>query len=138
MQPCTSYCPPSRSPRESLGTNEYRVPHWVQKPSARPGCPSCPRPTGRLQSGLPQKRRPSGTCGLARIAAAGSPTGMRGMATTPAPSRPRVLPDFAETARAVVGDRTVELAGAVAAKVAVETVEPCGAAVSGAVPQTSQ
>ena len=41
MHPCTSYCPPTRSPRESLGTNEYRVPHWVQKPSARPGCPSC-------------------------------------------------------------------------------------------------
>jgi hypothetical protein len=63
---------------------------------------------------------------------------MRGMATTPAPSRPRVLPDFAETARVVVGDRPAELADAVAARVAVETADPCGAGGSGAVPQISQ
>src|SRR5882672_8258034 len=93
MAPCTSYWPPTRSPRDSLGMNEYRVPHCVQKPSARPGVPSLPRPTGLAQSVLPQNRLLSGTFGSLKIAAAGSPLGTRGIATTPAPRRPRALDD---------------------------------------------
>src|SRR6185369_16001452 len=134
MQPCTSYCLPTRSPRESLGTKEYRAPQWVQKPSVRPALPSRPRPTGLLHSGLPQNRWPSGTCGLVRIAAAGSPLGMRGIVTIPAPSRPRTLTDFDDDpARAVRPDRAVE------PTVAVEVATtPCRGSGAGAVPQTSQ
>src|SRR6476646_1516134 len=105
--PRTSYCPATRSPGESLGTNEYRVPHWTQTPSSSPDCPSRLRPTGFLQSGLPQYRRASGTCGSVITAVAGLRFGIRGSATIPAPSRPRVLAPrdnprrVARTARAV-------------------------------------
>jgi hypothetical protein len=65
------------------------------------------------------------------IAAAGSPFGMRGIATTPAPRRPRALADFDDPVRPVRADRAEPLwAAAVAAG-------SCGAVV-GAVPQTSQ
>ena len=65
-----------------------------QKPSVAPGCPSLPRPTGSLHSWLPQNRCRSGTCGSVRIAADGSPLGTGGIETTPAPRRPRPVPDF--------------------------------------------
>jgi hypothetical protein len=39
------------------------------------------------------------------IAATGSPLGTRGIATTPAPRRPRVLADFDDPLRTVRADR---------------------------------
>src|SRR3954469_17291001 len=130
MQPRTSYCPPTRSPRESLGTNENGVPHWVQKPSGRPGSPSRPRPTGVLQSELPQNRWPSGTCGSVRIALAGLPRGTGGTATTPAPSLPRVPAVLDDPVRADPRERGVDAIGAV------DVSTPFSGA--GAVPHTSQ
>ena len=132
MHPCTSYCPPTRSPRDSLGTNEYRVPHTVQKPSAGPGWPSRARPTGWWHSGLPQNRLASGTCGSVRMAAAGSPFGTGGIATIPAPRLPRALADGDDALRAVRTDGSEKSLRAVV----VDNV--CGATVSGAVPQMSQ
>src|SRR3954471_23392407 len=130
MQPRTSYWPPTSSPRQSLGTNEYGFPHDVQKPSVRPGCPSRERPTGWPHSELPQNLWPSGTCGSVRIALAGLPRGMGGTATTPAPRRPRALPDFDDPVAAVPRERGVEATGAV------DVNTPfCGV---GAVPHTSQ
>jgi hypothetical protein len=85
-----------------------------------------------LHSGLPQNRLPSGTCGLVMIAAAGSPFGMRGIATTPAPRRPRVLADFDDPLRAVRADRALGLLSALA------VAGGSGGGVVGAVPQTSQ
>jgi hypothetical protein len=67
------------------------------------------------------------------IAATGSPLGTRGIATTPAPRRPRVLVDLDDPLRAVRADRAdcaVESLRAVAAG-------SCAPA-AGAVPQTSQ
>jgi hypothetical protein len=77
------------------------------------------------------------------MAAAGLPFGTRGIATTPAPSRPRALEDLDDPVRAVPADRAVGrlaavlLAPAVAADVRVDGM---GAAPGGggAVPQTSQ
>jgi hypothetical protein len=124
--------------------NENRVPHWVQKPSVRPGFPSAPRPTGLPQSVLPQNLLPSGTFGSPRIAAAGSPRGTRGITTTPAPRRPRELDERDDPVRAVPVERAVGRLAAVgrdpAAAVAVDGAAPAGSAPggSGAVPQTSQ
>jgi hypothetical protein len=83
---------------------------------------------------------------LTIIAAAGSPFGMRGIATIPAPRRPRELVDRDDPVRA---DRAVEAVAAVAAVVAVLGVEAavrtegapaagCAPAGAGALPQTSQ
>jgi hypothetical protein len=132
MHPCTSYCPATRSPRESLGANEYRVPHWVQTPSGHPDWPSRARPTGLWHSRLPQNRLASGTCGSVMIAAAGSPFGTGGIATIPAPRRPRALADFDDLAGAICTDRAVELPRTVA------VAGICGPAVVGALPHTSQ
>src|SRR3954469_25728857 len=122
MAPWTSYWPPTTSPRESLGTNEYRVPHWVQKPSTRPGLPSPLRPTGLPQSVLPQNRLLSGTLGSVRMAAAGSPFGIRGIETTPAPRRPRVFAHLEAPVRAVPAERAVGRLAAVALEAAVAAV----------------
>jgi hypothetical protein len=83
---------------------------------------------------------------LTIIAAAGSPFGMRGIATIPAPRRPRELVDRDDPVRA---DRAVDAVAAVAAVVAVLGVEAavrtegapaagCAPAGAGALPQTSQ
>jgi hypothetical protein len=67
------------------------------------------------------------------IAALGLPFGTRGIATMPAPRRPRALDDRDDPVRAVRADgtdRAVDSLLAVAAG--------GGAAVAGAVPQTSQ
>jgi hypothetical protein len=90
---------------------------------------------------LPQNRLPSGTWGSVRIAAAGSPFGMRGISTIPAPRRPRLLDIVDDPVRAVRTDAVarlgaVEVEGADAGAVEVETA--CGAAGPGALPQTSQ
>jgi hypothetical protein len=66
------------------------------------------------------------------IAAAGSTFGMRGIATIPAPSRPRALADFDDLMRAVCTDRAFEPLQAVAID------GPCGAEVAEAAPQRSQ
>src|SRR5260221_13907850 len=86
-QPSTSYCPATSSPGASLGVNENWVPQRGQYPSASPGRPSLPRPTGRSQA--PQNRLLSGTCGSARTALAGSRAGTGGTSITPAPRLPR-------------------------------------------------
>jgi hypothetical protein len=80
------------------------------------------------------------------MAAAGSPFGIRGIATIPAPRRPRELVERDEPVRA---DRAVEAVAAVAAVIAVLGVEAAvrtegallagwTAAGAGAVPHTSQ
>jgi hypothetical protein len=94
-----------------------------------------------LQSGLPQNRLPSGTCGSVIIAAAGSPLGMRGMATIPAPSLPRELVDFDEPVRAVRAeraDRAEPLRAVAAGSCAPVAAAGSCAPAAGAVPQTSQ
>jgi hypothetical protein len=88
---------------------------------------------------------------LTIIAAAGSPFGMRGIATIPAPRRPRELVDRDDPVRA---DRAVDAVAAVAAVVAAAVVAVlgveaavrtegapaagCAPAGAGALPQTSQ
>jgi hypothetical protein len=79
------------------------------------------------------------------IAAAGSPLGMRGITTMPAPRRPRTLEDRDDPVRAERAERADGALAAVGILAAVATptvdalvaagVEPSGA---GAVPQTSQ
>jgi hypothetical protein len=59
---------------------------------------------------------------------------MRGIATMPAPRRPRALTDFDEPVRVVRADRDVEPLLVAAAAVAAGSCAP----VAGAVPQTSQ
>src|SRR5438093_13465570 len=83
MQPTTSYCPPTTSPGCSLGVNENGVPHFAQKPSARPGRPGRARPTFSPQA--EQKRFSSGTSGLAMTTDCGSGTGADGTVVMPAP-----------------------------------------------------
>src|SRR5436309_6177940 len=83
MQPTTSYCPPTTSPGCSLGVNENGVPHFAQKPSARPGRPGRARPTFSPQA--EQKRFSSGTSGLASTTDRGSGTGADGTVVMPAP-----------------------------------------------------
>ena len=70
--------------------------------ACRTGCrslrvgPAVRRCRGRracLQSGLPQNRLPSGTCGSVRIAAAGSPLGIRGMVHHAGAEAARLLDD---------------------------------------------
>ncbi len=68
-----------------LGVKEKALPHFGQKPSVRPGCPSRDRPTGEPQFG--QFRFSSGTCGFFMIAWAASITGAGGTRVSPAPSR---------------------------------------------------
>jgi hypothetical protein len=83
-----------------LGVNENWVPQRGQYPSASPGLPSLPRPTGCSQA--PQNLRFSGTWGLASTAPAGSRAGIGGISISPAPRLPldaleppdRVLPDL--------------------------------------------
>ena len=93
-----------RSERES-------VPHWVQKPRASRAAVASAT-DGRVASWFPQSRWSSGTCGSVKIAAAGSPFGTGGIATTPAPRRPRPLPDFGNPIWAARPTRAVELSGA--------------------------
>jgi hypothetical protein len=69
---------------------------------------------------------------LVIIAAAGSPFGTRGIATIPAPRRPRALEDFDDALRPVRADRALGLLSALA------VAGGSGAPVAGAVPQTSQ
>jgi hypothetical protein len=74
------------------------------------------------------------------IAAAGSPFGTRGIATIPAPRRPRVLADRTDPLRADRADRALGLLSALAVDGGSDrAVEGgSGALVAGAVPQTSQ
>jgi hypothetical protein len=67
------------------------------------------------------------------IAAAGSPFGMRGIVTIPAPRRPRELLDLDEPVRAVRTDDPVEPVEPLRAVAA-----GCGGLAAGAVPQRSQ
>jgi hypothetical protein len=83
------------------------------------------------------------------MAAAGSPFGIRGIATIPAPRRPRELVERDEPVRADRAVEAVEAVAAVAAVIAVLGVEAAvrtegallaglAAAGAGAVPHTSQ
>jgi hypothetical protein len=83
-----------------------------------------------LHSELLQNRCDSGTWGSVRIALTGLPLGTGGIATMPAPRRPRVLPVFDDPVRADPRERGVDAMGAVDVGTAL-----VGA---GAVPQTSQ
>ncbi|PNE42364.1 hypothetical protein AOB60_17930 [Streptomyces noursei] len=65
----------------------------MQKPSAVPGRPSRPRPTGAPHSPRLQNRFRSGTSGCASTAARGSRRGTCSTATSPAPNRPRDAPE---------------------------------------------
>src|SRR5438876_11557221 len=73
------------SPGRNLGLNEYRCPHFGQKPSDRPAVPFLVRPTGSPSIG--QNRLLSCTTGSSSTATTGSCSGMGGMSTKPAPSR---------------------------------------------------
>jgi hypothetical protein len=75
------------------------------------------------------------------IAAAGLPFGTRGIATIPAPRRPRVLVDIVDPLRADRADRALGLLSARAVaggSAALAVAGGSGAPVAGAVPQTSQ
>jgi hypothetical protein len=73
------------------------------------------------------------------IEAAGSPLGILGIATMPAPRRPRPLEEPEDPVRAVPVDRAVgRLPAAVAAEVARDVACDAVPAGDGAVPQTSQ
>jgi hypothetical protein len=67
------------------------------------------------------------------IALVGSPFGIRGIATTPAPRRPRALDDLDDPVRAVRADGADRAVASLLA-VAAGACPP----VAGAVPQTSQ
>ena len=105
MHPCTSYCPPTsvaarklgnkRVSRAALGCRSPRCARVVRPGCVRPAC--CIRDCRSTGSH-------SGTCGSVRIAATGSPFGMRGISTIPAPRRPRPLPIVDEPVRAVRTD----------------------------------
>ena len=83
--PTTSYWPPTRSPGANFGVNENGCPHLAQKPSSRPGVPSCPRPTGAPHSGCPQNFWWSGMRGSSSTTLWGSGTSISGMSTRPRP-----------------------------------------------------
>jgi hypothetical protein len=96
------------SPVASFGTNEYGWPHFVQKPSVRPGRSPRARPTGAPQSEREQNRLRSGTSGFSWTIARGSGRGTSGTCTRPAPSRPRPEEPAAEPELRTDTDREVE------------------------------
>jgi hypothetical protein len=74
------------------------------------------------------------------MAAAGSPFGTRGIATIPAPRRPRVLVDLPDPLRVDRADRALGLLSALAVDGGSDLAVAGGscALAAGAVPQTSQ
>jgi hypothetical protein len=135
-----------------LGSNENGAPHLRQKPLVRPCSPSRLRPTGSSQRA--QKRRLSGTIGLAITASDGSRAGTSGTSTSPAPRRLRVLVcaradvdrrDAPDAPDATDGVEVGALVGgceadgvAAPADAAPADAAPADAAPAGAIPHTSQ
>src|SRR5579872_5620032 len=81
MAPLISYCPATTSPAFSVGTKEYSLPHWGQKPFSRLS----------LALQLLQYRLRSGTDGSTISDCKGSSVGTGGSVTRPAPSAWRLL-----------------------------------------------